>query len=127
MFQTLRRLFRPKQNPPAPRLKQPAQAGQQASTRTASAPSRGASVSSSTPDPILSNPLHPLNPASQVYYVAPAPEPARYCSEAGAGRSDSDRFDCSPSRDSGGWGDSSTSSSDSSTSSSDSTTTSTYD
>ena len=52
------------------------------------------------------HPLNPLNPANQVYYVAPAPEPARYSSEAGAGR-DSARLECAPgrddSRDSGGW------------------------
>lgn len=126
MISRFRRLFRPKQNPPAPRMKQPAPAGRPSGS--GSAPSSTAGVNSSSPDPITGNPLHPLNPlnpANQVYYVAPAPEPARHCSEAGAGRDDSARLvDCSPSRDSGGWGGGSdysscSSSSDSSSPSSD--------
>ncbi|WP_405124299.1 hypothetical protein [Pseudomonas alloputida] len=103
-------------------MKQPAPAGRPSGS--GSAPSSTAGVNSSSPDPITGNPLHPLNPlnpANQVYYVAPAPEPARHCSEAGAGRDDSARLvDCSPSRDSGGWGGGSDySSSDSSSPSSD--------
>lgn len=120
MLPRLRNLFKPKQNPPAPRLKQPAPAGRQ-SSGSGSAPSSTGVGSSSSPDPITGNPLHPLNPlnpASQVYYVAPAPEPARHCSEAGAGRAVSDRFECAPDRDSGGWGGGETSGSTSSDTSS---------
>ena len=124
MISYLRRKFRPQQNPPAPSpFKKTAPAGRPSGS--GSAPSSTAGGSSSSPDPITGNPLHPLNPlnpANQVYYVAPAPEPARHCSEAGAGRDDSARLvDCAPSRDSdSGWGGSSdygsSSSSDSSSS-----------
>ncbi|MCO7058282.1 hypothetical protein [Pseudomonas juntendi] len=129
MISYLRRKFRPQQNPPAPSpFKKTAPAGRPSGS--GSAPSSTAVGSSSSPDPITGNPLHPLNPlnpANQVYYVAPAPEPARYSSEAGAGR-DSARLECAPgrddSRDSGGWGGGSdygscSSSSDSSSPSSD--------